>query len=53
MFVNTYKTIECTTVIINVIREVYRKNIEDLLGVYYKIEIHISTWKGIIKRGAI
>ena len=53
MFVNTYKTIECTTVIINMTREIYRKNIEDLLGVYYKIEIHINTWKVIIKRRAI
>ena len=31
-------------------REVYRKNIEDLLGVYYKRKIHINTGKVIIKR---
>ena len=42
------------TVIINrMAREVYRKNMEDPIGVYYKTEIHINTWKVTIKRGAI
>ena len=51
---STYKTTKYVTVITNSrTREVYRKNMEDLLGVYYKIEIHVNPGKVIIKMGAM